>query len=586
MRWLSSFRVNAACVLVCGLLLAWPAAASEPLSEAAIDDMIKQVGQLLAAGQVEQGEQRAREALEASLTAFGEDSPYTAVSLTLLGFALHNLNQKSEAEAAFLRALAILRKINPGDHLGLAAILNGLANTLVDEGRAAEAVPHFREAVALKLKRLQPTNAEVIRSEMGLGGALRKIDLLQEAETVLTRAATDGEAMSPPNEGLLGDVLEQLGLTLVAHDKPDDAERTYRRVLSIRERVLPANDAKIGTVLGNLAKLLWSQARSREAEPLIRRAVAIHRLRSRPTDRQFLAYALADLGIILQGKGDLEGAKAAQDEALRIFTELGGASSRDFVAISVALADTLMSQGKLDQAEQLDREALHIFEQTPNPLDHDLAGLLQRLAQVLDKKGKGVEAVATYKQALEKYEAARLSDSLEAAIMLSNYAVATATLGNFEEGLDLIDRAMKIQAQPQNRPVISEMRWREGANLRIAVGDKLWARDGTAALDRVRVSHMAQISRDPEDLVAQMMGRHHQYPDGAVLFLGTMFAPIKDRDSPGGGFTHHRGDVVTISADTLGALVNVVTTSDLAPPWTFGAGALMRNLAQRNLLKG
>jgi fumarylacetoacetate (FAA) hydrolase family protein len=85
-------------------------------------------------------------------------------------------------------------------------------------------------------------------------------------------------------------------------------------------------------------------------------------------------------------------------------------------------------------------------------------------------------------------------------------------------------------------------------------------------------------------LVAQMIGPHHQYPDGAVLFLGTMFAPVQDRDAPGMGFTHHPGDVVTIAADKLGALVNVVTTSDQAPPWTFGAAELMRNLAKRRLL--
>src|SRR5207253_4742906 len=97
-------------------------------------------------------------------------------------------------------------------------------------------------------------------------------------------------------------------------------------------------------------------------------------------------------------------------------------------------------------------------------------------------------------------------------------------------------------------------------------------------------SDVGKISRDPEDLVGQMIGRHHQYPDGAVLFLGTMFAPVKDRDAPGMGFTHHPGDVVTIAADKLGALTNVVTTCDQAPPWTFGTAQLMRNLAKRGLL--
>jgi len=97
-------------------------------------------------------------------------------------------------------------------------------------------------------------------------------------------------------------------------------------------------------------------------------------------------------------------------------------------------------------------------------------------------------------------------------------------------------------------------------------------------------SSMREISRDPADLVAQTIGRHHQYPDGLMLFLGTMFAPIEDRDAPGQGFTHHLGDVVTIAAPGLGALVNTVALSTEAPEWTFGVGALMRNLAGRGLL--
>jgi len=95
---------------------------------------------------------------------------------------------------------------------------------------------------------------------------------------------------------------------------------------------------------------------------------------------------------------------------------------------------------------------------------------------------------------------------------------------------------------------------------------------------------LAEISRDPLDLVAQTVNRSHQYPDGLALFTGTMFAPVEDRDAPGMGFTHEEGDVVTIAAPQLGALVNRVTTSDRAPPWDFGAAALMRNLAARGLI--
>ncbi|MDQ1831786.1 fumarylacetoacetate hydrolase family protein [Massilia scottii] len=96
-------------------------------------------------------------------------------------------------------------------------------------------------------------------------------------------------------------------------------------------------------------------------------------------------------------------------------------------------------------------------------------------------------------------------------------------------------------------------------------------------------SRMREISRDPLDLVSQVCGKHHQYPDGFMLFLGTMFSPIKDRDAAGAGFTHHLGDRVSISTPSLGTLVNEVQRSDQVPPWTFGVRALFENLARRGL---
>ncbi len=91
------------------------------------------------------------------------------------------------------------------------------------------------------------------------------------------------------------------------------------------------------------------------------------------------------------------------------------------------------------------------------------------------------------------------------------------------------------------------------------------------------------ISRSPMDIVDQLIGPHHQYPDGVVIYLGTPFSPAKDRAGPGLGFTHHPGDVVRIASPRLGALVNQVERTDECPPWTFGIGALMQNLARRGL---
>jgi fumarylacetoacetate (FAA) hydrolase family protein len=97
-------------------------------------------------------------------------------------------------------------------------------------------------------------------------------------------------------------------------------------------------------------------------------------------------------------------------------------------------------------------------------------------------------------------------------------------------------------------------------------------------------SHLANISRDPLDLASQAVNRTHQYPDGTMLFLGTQFAPTKDRGEKGKGFTHKLGDIVSIRADALGMLVNRVNHSDKVAPWTFGVNDLMRNLAGRGLL--
>lgn len=107
---------------------------------------------------------------------------------------------------------------------------------------------------------------------------------------------------------------------------------------------------------------------------------------------------------------------------------------------------------------------------------------------------------------------------------------------------------------------------------------------GQDDFDLTAVCSMAEISRDPADMVKQTIGRHHQYPEGLMLYLGSMFAPTKDRGSKGDGFTHKRGDIVTISAAELGSLTNTVELSTTCPEWTFGPTALMRNLVKRSLL--
>jgi len=108
--------------------------------------------------------------------------------------------------------------------------------------------------------------------------------------------------------------------------------------------------------------------------------------------------------------------------------------------------------------------------------------------------------------------------------------------------------------------------------------------DGPEGFTMRGTSSLSMISRDPLDIVAQVIGPNHQYPDGFMLFLGTMFAPTQDRHGPGLGFTHEVGDVVSVATPQLGALVNRVNHCSSIAPWSFGITALMSNLAQRGLL--
>ncbi|MDQ0394707.1 fumarylacetoacetate hydrolase family protein [Labrys monachus] len=168
--------------------------------------------------------------------------------------------------------------------------------------------------------------------------------------------------------------------------------------------------------------------------------------------------------------------------------------------------------------------------------------------------------------------------------------IVGATLGNDVNLRDFEGRSALLLAKAKDN------------NASAAVGPFLRLFDSTFSLDHVRraevtlevhgpegyrlvdTSSIAKISRDPGDLVSQMIGANHQYPDGAVLYLGTMFAPVDDRDEAGKGFTHKIGDIVTVSSPGLGALTNRMVRSSEAAPWTYGASHLMRNLAKRGLL--
>ena len=177
-----------------------------------------------------------------------------------------------------------------------------------------------------------------------------------------------------------------------------------------------------------------------------------------------------------------------------------------------------------------------------------------------------------------------------AMVVASSGAIVGATLGNDVNLRDVEGRSALLLGKAKDN------------NASASLGPFIRLFDGSFTIETIKaadialrvagedgfvldgVSNMSQISRSPEALVASAIGRHHQYPDGFVLYLGTMFAPVKDRGGVGKGFTHKVGDVVSVSTPSLGTLSNTVRLSTEAAPWTYGASHLLRDLAKVGLL--
>ncbi len=177
-------------------------------------------------------------------------------------------------------------------------------------------------------------------------------------------------------------------------------------------------------------------------------------------------------------------------------------------------------------------------------------------------------------------------------VIASTGRIVGATLGNDVNLRDIEGRSALLLGQAKDN------------NASAAIGPFLRLFDDAFGLDELRsetvtlrvdgadgfvleaTSPLAEISRDPADLAGQALGAMHQYPDGLVLYLGTMFAPNDDRDVPGHGFTHHVDDIVRIASPSLGALTNRVRRTEDVEPWTFGIHALIASLAARGLLPG
>jgi fumarylacetoacetate (FAA) hydrolase family protein len=294
-----------------------------------------------------------------------------------------------------------------------------------------------------------------------------------------------------------------------------------------------------------------------------------------PVDLQAIKAAGVTFAISMLERVIEERARGAPDQAASLRTEITGMIGDDLSRLkpgspqAMALKDLLIQKGMWSQYLEVgigpDAE---VFTKAP-PM-----AAVGHLAEV------GIHPMSTWN-----------NPEPEIVVVVNALgAIVGAALGNDVNLRDVEGRSALLLGKAKDN------------NASASIGPFIRLFDDTFTLDDVRratvslvvegedgfrldgTSDMGRISRDPADLVASTIGSHHHYPDGFVLYLGTMFAPIQDRDGKGQGFTHKVGDVVTIASPKLGRLSNRVVHCGDAEPWTFGTGALMKNLAGRRLI--
>jgi len=341
---------------------------------------------------------------------------------------------------------------------------------------------------------------------------------------------------------------------------------TMRDLCEAPEPAALARDAS-GEPVGLLADVLANTPRERRdpARPWL----------LAPTDLQAIKAAGVTFAVSMLERVIEEQARGAPERAATIRAEIQAAIGDDLARLKPGSAQAMALKQLL-----VDRKMWSQYLEVGIGPDAEVFAKAPPMAAVGHLAEIGIRADSTWNN----------PEPEVALVAASTGAIVGATLGNDVNLRDFEGRSALLLGKAKDN------------NASASLGPFLRLFDSGFSLDDVRraeirlivegpegyrldgASAMSKISRDPADLMAATVGSNHQYPDGVALYLGTMFAPVEDRDVAGQGFTHKVGDIVTIASPKLGRLSNVVVHCGDAEPWTFGAAALMRNLARRRLI--
>jgi len=246
-----------------------------------------------------------RAALETRREILGPTDRATLSSLNQLALLLKAQGKFADAIVFFQEALVGFEAALGPSHLETILVVNNLASQFRMLGKLDEAEPLYRRALVARENALGTKHVDTLQSVNNLGYGLFQKGNLSEAEQLGQRAVTGREEVIGPKHPDTLESVHNLACVLHAQRKFDDAERLFRRAATDREVALGAAHPGTLTSLNNLASLLEEQDKLDDAEALARRVLAA-RLTALPSGHPGISQSTQLLARVLKRQAHLK----------------------------------------------------------------------------------------------------------------------------------------------------------------------------------------------------------------------------------------------------------------------------------------